>query len=97
MRYGRLVHLWHGAMGKIMLIFFAVWMLVALGIVGSAIVDVVFNLGWGYQPRDALFGLLFIPAGCLIMTFIWAIHRLVGGLNHVFFGPAEDDVGPGPS
>lgn len=86
MRYGNFVSKWHKTAGTALLTVFALWMVVAIGIVGSAILDVSFGLGWGYSRRDALLGVPFILGGCVVMGLIWGIYRLVGRINIAIFG-----------
>ena len=68
----------------------------AVGIVGSAILDVTLGLGWGYTPRDALMGIPFIITGCAGMGVIWLIHRFVGRINKTIYGPDDDRRGNAP-
>lgn len=47
-------------------------------IVGSAILDLTLNLGWGYQWRDVAFGIPLAEAGFAVHAIIIAIFRIMG-------------------
>jgi hypothetical protein len=81
------VRSWHRWIGKSLRFNFVLWMLVAVLVEASGILDVALGLGWGYRPLDLLYGLLFILAGCVIFVFVWFVHRMVGWLG----GVGEDD------
>jgi hypothetical protein len=92
-KYGEFAHKWHRGIGKSLVVVFCLWLVVAVAIVGSAILDVTLGLGWGYKPKDALLGVPFIIAGCAVMGFIWLIYRFVGRINSMIYGADEDGRG----
>lgn len=96
MTYEKFVHAWYSVVGKVLVIVCAIWILIAVGLLGSAIVDVLFNIGWGYSLQDVLSDLLVTAAGCFAMAAVWAVYRCVGRLQHMIFGRSRDGAGFGP-
>ena len=57
------------------------FLIVAIGavlIIGSALLDVVFGLGWGYTWKDVLLGTLIAAGGVAVYAMCRAFFRLMG-------------------
>lgn len=66
------------------------WLVVVLTITGAAIVDLVWDLGWGYQPKDVWVGLMMVIFGGAFWSFATFIAHVVLGISRRLYGPEPE-------
>jgi hypothetical protein len=68
------------------------WLLAFAWITGAAALDLIWNLGWGHEPRDIWGGLLMMVFGCAFWVFATFINHVVLSVSRRLFGP--EPAGP---
>ena len=68
------------------------WLLAMAALTIVAGLDVLANLGWGYEARDIWGGFLMMVFGCAFWVFATFINHIVLAISRRLFGP--EPAGP---
>ena len=70
------------------------WLALVGLMTGSAAVDAMWQLGWGYDWQDVLGGLAMIAFGIVFLLMWNVMFRVIRALNHLFYAPDPDEEQP---
>ena len=68
------------------------WLLAAAAFTSAALIDVMSNLHWGYEPKDIWIGLLMIAFGGAFWVFATIMGEIVLSISRRLYGP--EPAGP---
>lgn len=68
------------------------WLLAFAWITGAAALDLIWNLGWGYEAKDFWGALLMLFGGCVFWAFATAMNHVVLAISRRLLGP--EPIGP---
>lgn len=83
----RAAHRLHRRNTRVLRWMMVLWVGVFACVTGAAALDLIVDLGWGYEAKDVWGGLLMILGGCAVWAFATAVNHLGLAMSRRLFGP----------
>ena len=68
------------------------WLTAVVALTGAAVLDIVADLGWGYEAKDVWGGLLMVVFGGAFWVFATVVNHVVLAISRRLYG--TEPAGP---